>query len=94
VNASVTRVTDPGHSPAVSNPRIRKHGIAQMNAFRWLLQGLHESRRRNAERQIRRYAHLIESPQERDRRLEIAAAARGENPSWREAITSVVGAGA
>jgi hypothetical protein len=64
-----------------------------MNVFTWLLQGLHESRRRNAEREIRRYAHLIESSKERDRRFEVAAAARGEN-SWREAITAVVGAGA
>ena len=65
-----------------------------MNAFTWLLQGLHESRRRNAEREIRRYAHLIESSRERDQRLVIAAAGRGENSSWREAITAVVGAGA
>ena len=65
-----------------------------MNAFTWLLQGLHESRRRNADREIRRYAHLIESSKERDQRLEIAAAGRGENSSWREAITAVVGAGA
>jgi hypothetical protein len=65
-----------------------------MNAFTWLLQGLHESRRRNAEREIRRYAHLLESPQERDRRFEVAAAARGENSSWRDAITAVAGAGA
>ena len=65
-----------------------------MNAFTWLLQGLHESRRRNAEREIRRYAHLIESSKERDQRLEIAAAGRGENAPWRDAITAVVGAGA
>jgi hypothetical protein len=64
-----------------------------MNAFRWLLQGLHESRRRNAERQIRRYAHLIEASQERDRRPEIVAAGR-QDSAWRDAITAVVGAGA
>jgi hypothetical protein len=65
-----------------------------MNAFTWLLQGLHESRRRSAAREIHRYAHLIESPKERDQRLEIAAAGRGENAPWRDAITAVVGAGA
>jgi len=65
-----------------------------MNAFTWLLQGLHESRRRNAEREIRRYAHLIEASKERDRRFEIQAAGGEENSSWREAITAVVGAGA
>jgi hypothetical protein len=65
-----------------------------MNAFTWLLQGLHESRRRNAEREIRRYAHLIESSKERDRRLEIQAAGREEDASWRDTITAVVGAGA
>jgi hypothetical protein len=64
-----------------------------MNVFTWLLQGLHESRRRNAERQIRRYAHLIEASKERDRRPEIVAAGRQES-SWRDAITAVVGAGA
>jgi hypothetical protein len=64
-----------------------------VNAFRWLLQGLHESRRRNAERQIRRYAHLIEASQERDRRPEIVAAGQQES-SWRNAITAAVGAGA
>jgi hypothetical protein len=65
-----------------------------MNTFTWLLQGLHESRRRNAAREIRRYAHLIESPKERDRRLEIAAASRDENSPWRDTITAVAGAGA
>jgi hypothetical protein len=66
----------------------------QMNAFRWLLQGLHESRRRHAEREIGRYAHLIESSKERDRRLEIAASGRGETSPWRDTITAVAGAGA
>ena len=65
-----------------------------MNAFTWVLQGLHESRRRHAEREIRRYAHLIEASQERDRRFEIQAAGREANSSWRDAITAVVGAGA
>ena len=64
-----------------------------MNAFRWLLQGLHESRRRNAERHIRRYAHLIETSQEPDRRPEMVAAG-GQESRWRDAITAVVGAGA
>ena len=64
-----------------------------MNAFTWLLQGLHESRRCNAERQIRRYAHLIEASRERDRQPEIVAAGRQES-AWRDAITAVVGAGA
>ena len=64
-----------------------------MNAFTWLLQGLHESRRRNAERQIRRYAHLIEVAKERDQRPEIVAAGR-QDSAWRDAITAVVGAGA
>ena len=65
-----------------------------MNAFTWLLQGLHESRRRHAEREIRRYAHLIESSKERDRRFEIEAAGRKENSPWRDTITAVAGAGA
>jgi hypothetical protein len=64
-----------------------------MNAFTWLLHGLHESRRRHAEREIRRYAHLIEASKERDQRPEIAAAGRQEI-SWRDAIAAVVGAGA
>jgi hypothetical protein len=64
-----------------------------MNAFRWLLQGLHESRRRNAECQIRRYARLIETSKERDRRPEIVATGQQQS-AWRDAITAVVGAGA
>jgi hypothetical protein len=59
-----------------------------MNAFRWLLQGLHESRRRNAEREISRYAQLIVQAQEHDRRVEIQAAGREEKSSWRDTNTS------
>jgi hypothetical protein len=63
-----------------------------MNAFTWLLQGLHESRRRNAKREIRRYAHLIEASKERDRRLEVAVAGREENSSWRVSDAAAAGA--
>lgn len=59
-----------------------------MNAFRWLLQGLHESRRRNAEREIRRYAPLIVQAQEHARRVEIQVAGREEKSSWRDANPS------
>jgi len=63
-----------------------------MNAFTWLLQGLRESRRRHAEREIRRYAHLIVQAQERERRVKIQAADREETSSWRDATASVAGA--
>jgi hypothetical protein len=86
-------VTDPSRPRAVSN-RASKNGNAQMNAFTWLRHGLHESRRRHAEREIRRYAHLIAASKVHDRRLEIAAAAREEDLSWRDAIAAVVGTGA
>ena len=63
-----------------------------MNAFTWLLQGLRESRRRHAEREIRRYAHLIVQAQERERRVKIQAADREETSSWRDATASAAGA--
>jgi len=63
-----------------------------MSAFTWLLQGLHESRRRHAEREIRRYAPLIAQAQEHDRRVKIHAADREENSSWRDANASAAGA--
>jgi hypothetical protein len=63
-----------------------------MNAFTWLLQGLHESRRRQAERELRRHAHLIEASRERDPRLGIAAAAGQDDSSWRDADTAAAGA--
>ena len=59
-----------------------------MNAFRWLLQALHESRRRSAEREIGRYAQLIVQAQEHDRRVEIQAVGREEKSSWHGASTS------
>jgi hypothetical protein len=65
-----------------------------MNAFTWLLQGLHESRRRSAAREIRRHAHLLAEAQESSRLREIQAAGREEDASWRDTITAVVGAGA
>lgn len=65
-----------------------------MNAFTWLLQGLHESRRRNAAREIRRHAHLLASAQEPSQRLELQTAGQEEDASWRNTITAVAGAGA
>ena len=62
-----------------------------MNAFTWLLQGLRESRRRRAESEIRRYAHLIVQAQERDRRVKNQAAGREEISSWRDANASAAG---
>lgn len=52
-----------------------------MNAFTSFLQGLHESRRRQAERELRRFAHLIEAPGS-DRRPAIAVV-RDEEVSLR-----------
>jgi hypothetical protein len=70
---------------------MAERGIAQMNAFTWLLQGLHESRRRNAARQIRRYAHLMEASKQRDRPFEVQPAGRKEN-AWRDADMAAAGA--
>jgi len=63
-----------------------------MNAFTWLLQGLHESRRRNAEREIRRHAHLIAASKEHGRPFEVQAVGGQENASWRDAVTAAAGA--
>ena len=63
-----------------------------MNAFTWLLQGLRESRKRHAEREIRRYAHLIVQAQERDRRVKIQTAGQEETSSWHGASASAAGA--
>ena len=71
---------------------MAERGIAQMNAFTWLLQGLHESRRRNAARQIRRHAHLIAAPKQRGLPFKIQAAAGQENVSWRDADMAAAGA--
>jgi hypothetical protein len=63
-----------------------------MNAFTWLLRGLHESRRRNAAQQIRRYAHLIEASKQRGRPFKVQAATGQESASWRGADTAAAGA--
>jgi len=49
-----------------------------MNFFSLFLDGLHESRRLQAERELRRHAHLIADAQARDPRLERTAAAEAE----------------
>jgi hypothetical protein len=64
-----------------------------MNAFRWLLQGLHESRKRHAEREIRRHAHLIVQAQQRDPRVKIQAAGWEKTSLWSDVSASAAGAG-
>ena len=62
-----------------------------MNIFTLLFQGMHESRRRHAERELRRYAHLIVSAQQRELRLGAEAAKSEDDASWLGARAAVAG---
>jgi hypothetical protein len=61
-----------------------------MHAFTSFLEGLHESRRRQAERELRRYAHLIAAA-ERDPRPAITVVHVAEDVPRLEGTMSAAG---
>jgi hypothetical protein len=62
-----------------------------MNAFLVLLDGLHESRRLQAERELRRYAHLISDAHGHGQPLAITAAPDPEGAPQLEGAPSMAG---